>query len=349
MEIEFTDSQKASKVFVLGATGFIGAAVVRRLVELGFTNVHCLYRDEKKRAALCAGIDDSCLSFLHGDVSCPEVLREGVKDAAVVLNAAGNAKGWGAKEDFWGVNVDAPRALVEMMALADDAAGAGQFIHLSTAAVYGFTEGMKTGTSPLLVSDPLYTASKVEIHAWLREQIAAGGRCAITIVAPTVVWGPQDRIYVPGIKGQLASGKLVYFAGAPPVDFVHIDDLVDLIVRCFFNERACNQEFMGNGPEAFTFKAYIDKIAEFAGLSKPARSVPIWLAMGLATVVEPMTRWGNRRDSGKEPLLTRLMVLIFTKPLQASIAREKTMLGYAPTRTFAGDMEGIRDYVQQLP
>jgi len=349
MEIEFTDSQKASKVFVLGATGFIGAAVVRRLVVLGFTNVHCLYRDEKKRAALCAGIDAGCLSFLHGDVSRPEVLREGVKDAAVVLNAAGYAKGWGAKEDFWAVNVDAPRALVEMMASADDAAGAGQFIHISTAGVYGFSKGTKTGTSPLVVSDPLYTASKVESHAWLRERMAAGDSCPITTVAPTIVWGPQDRIYIPGIKEQLASGKLAYFAGAPAVDFVHIDDLADLIVRCFFTERAHNQEFMGNGPQAFTFKVYIDKIAEFAGLPKPARSVPIWLAMGMAMVAEPMTRWANRCDPEKEPYLTRLQMLLFTRPLLAGVAREKTILGYAPTRTFAGAIEGIRDYVRQLP
>ncbi len=53
--------------------------------------------------------------------------------------------------------------------------------------------------------------------------------------------------------------------------------------------------------------------------------------------------------TAKEPLLTRLTVLIFTKPLQAGIVREKEILGYVPTRTFAGAIEGIRDYVQQLP
>ncbi len=39
MMFDLAAAQKADKIFVLGATGFIGAALVRRLVDLGFTNV----------------------------------------------------------------------------------------------------------------------------------------------------------------------------------------------------------------------------------------------------------------------------------------------------------------------
>ena len=78
-------------ILITGATGFIGAAIVEKLVDLGFTNVWCLCRDELKKEHLCTEVDPSCLSFLDGDVSRTDLLREGVAGASVVVCAAGRA------------------------------------------------------------------------------------------------------------------------------------------------------------------------------------------------------------------------------------------------------------------
>jgi nucleoside-diphosphate-sugar epimerase len=130
MRLDFTDSQKASKVFVLGATGFIGSAVTKRLVELGFTNLYCLCRDEVKKGLLCSDLDASCLSFLDGDVSRRDVLREGIEGAAIVLNTSGAASDWGVKGEFWEVNVDAPKSIVGMI---EEAGESTHYIHITSA------------------------------------------------------------------------------------------------------------------------------------------------------------------------------------------------------------------------
>jgi len=315
---------------------------VRRLAHLGFTNVHCLTRDDAKQAALCQGIDAGGLTFLRGDIAATDVLTEGVRDAAIVLNAAGYARAWGTREAFWEVNADAPKALVEL--LHSDC----QYIHISSASVYGFAAQDITADSPIVVSDPLYTASKGDIHAWLRRRMAQPAGGPITVIAPVIVWGPGDHVYIPGIRSRLAQGTMMNFAGAKPLAFVHIDDLVDLILLCLHNPKAYGRQLIADGPDRFTMQSYADKIAEYAGFPPATRNVPIWLAMPLATVAETTTRWANRRNPEKEPDLTRLQVLLFTKPLPGIAPGAESDLGYAPSRTFENAIEGIRDYVQSL-
>jgi nucleoside-diphosphate-sugar epimerase len=345
MMIDFTDSQKASKVFVLGATGFIGSAVTKRLVELGFTDLHCLCRDQIRKNQLCSDLDASCIDFLDGDVARHDLLREGVEEAKIVLNASGLASDWGVKEAFWEVNVDGPKAIVGMI---EEGGASTQYIHITSASVYGFSDVEKTEASPLVVSDRFYTASKVEIHAWLREKMRQDHSFPITVLAPTIVWGSGDRAYVPGIREQLERGQMVYFRGADAVDFVYIDDLVDAILLCFFNERTYDQEYIINGPRRFTFEEYIQKIAEFSELTPPKRTVPIWLANGIAGVAEGMQRLGRSQDPDQRPVLSRLQVLLFTKAMKASIAKAKEDLGYDPQIGFKEGIGGLREYVQQL-
>ena len=85
MKAEFNESQKSRKIFILGATGFIGFAVTLRLIDLGFKNIYCMYRDEKKKDQLFSGLNTSSITFLHGDVSQMEVLKQGLENADIVL------------------------------------------------------------------------------------------------------------------------------------------------------------------------------------------------------------------------------------------------------------------------
>ncbi len=341
MKAEFNESQKGKKIFILGATGFIGFAVALRLIDLGFKNIYCMYRDEGKKDQLFSGLSTSSITFLHGDVSQTEVLRRGLENAEIVFNASGAATDWGIKREIWGVNVEAPKAMVRMI---EDMKASTHYIHVTSASVYGFSKALKTEDSPLVKKDRFYTASKVELHSWLRKEMKRDHSFPVTILAPTIVWGPGDRIYIPVLKERMKAKQLFYFGKARKVDFVHINDLVNAILRCFFNENAYNKEYIISGSEAFTFEEYICKIAEFAELPPPKFRLPLWLCMSMAFMMESLARLINLFRPSYRPMLTRLQVLLLAKPLNVSIAKAREELGYEPEIDFAEGLVGIKEY-----
>jgi nucleoside-diphosphate-sugar epimerase len=347
MNLAFDDKQKKAKIFILGATGFIGAAVVKRLLALGFANLHCLYRSDAKRELVFSGTDTSGVTFIKGDLSSREALEKGVAGAAVVFNASGNAADWGVWREFFEVNVRVPQAIVAMMEAARTPA---QFIHITTAAVYGFSSREKTEESPAVKSDRFYTGSKSEIHVWLREKMKTGSASpAITVLSPSIVWGAGDQIYIPSIRDRLQTGQMPYLGKDQGMDFVHIDDLVDGILLCFFNPKAFNQEYILSGPEPFTFPEYIDAIAEYSNAPRPKIRLPYPVAYGAAFLMEGIARLVNTLHPRFRPILNRFQVFIFARPLHLSIAKAGEELGYRPVVTFAKGRAATGEYIARCP
>jgi nucleoside-diphosphate-sugar epimerase len=312
MDPIFNDKQKKEKIFILGATGFLGAAVVKRLLSLGFNNLYCLYRSEAKRELIFSGIDTAAVTFLKGDASALDVIQKGVAGAAVV-------------------NVKTPQAIVGMMETTKPRV---QYIHLTTAAVYGFSGREKTEAGPVVKSDLFYTGSKSEIHSWFRERRKNGlSAPAITVIAPSIVWGPGDQIYIPSIRDRLKIGQMFYIGKNQGMDFVHIDDLVDGILRCFFTQKAYNQEYIISGLEPFTFTEYIDTIAEFSGTARPKIRIPYPAAYVFGLLMEGMTRLVNIVQPRFRPMITRFQVYIFASPMHLNIAKASSELGIGQKST----------------
>jgi nucleoside-diphosphate-sugar epimerase len=319
MELYFSPEQKQRKVFILGATGFIGAAVTKRLAALGFVNIHGLYRDADKLESAFPATDTSAITFLEGDMSALAILREGISDAHIVLNAAG-VQGGEDTNAYWLGNVTAPKAIVELM---DESGAVAHYIHITSAQVFGFSADEKNETCPLVVSDPNYTGSKVEIHSWLRAEMRGQRPFPITVIAPSIVWGPGDRVYLPSIKQMLLAGQLGIFEGAEALDFVHIDDLVTAILLCFYNEASYNQEYIINGPAPISFEEYATAVARFLNVPPPTA---IWPRSDTPGLVE----------------------LTLSKLSRVSIAKAKEELGYRPEVDLDTGIGTIEDYVLQL-
>ncbi len=79
----------AEKVFVSGATGFIGARLVERLVREGFT-VHALYRSEQKAAT----IQGNGVVLFKGDILDTESLKRAMEGCSKAFHAAAFASTW---------------------------------------------------------------------------------------------------------------------------------------------------------------------------------------------------------------------------------------------------------------
>ncbi|WP_433785680.1 UDP-glucose 4-epimerase family protein [Pseudomonas frederiksbergensis] len=300
-----------SKTFlVTGGSGFLGRALIQRLMQLPDCAVVAPVRTTS--AVLPVGVRVLPLTTLNGTNDWSEALT----DVDVVVHAA--ARVHVMKEvsldplaAFREVNVEATLNLAREAA----ASGVKRFIYISSIKVNG--EGTRPGAAYRADDVPApidpYGISKLEAEQGLK-LLAADTGMEVVIIRPVLVYGP-------GVKANFLSMMRWLYRGVPlPFGAVHnhrslvaIDNLVDLIVTCSDHPAAANQVFLVSDGEDVSTTQLLCKLA--GALGKPAILLPIpaWLMSGAAALL------------GKRALSDRIL-----GSLQVDISKNRQLLGWTP-------------------
>lgn len=222
------------KTCVTGGAGFIGSALVDRLVDLGhevtvLDNLTTGSRDNLSRSA-------SRIRFLEGDIRDRAAVGEAVRGAEVVYHQAALAavaRSVENPEEVTEVNVDG--TLRVLLAARD--ARARRVVFASSSSVYGDTPTLpKTETMPLTPLSP-YAASKAAGEAYLSAFQGSYGLEGVALRYFNVYGerqSPRSRYaaVVPRFIEAMATGKppLVYGDGKQTRDFTYVGDVVDALV-----------------------------------------------------------------------------------------------------------------------
>ncbi|QOE06511.1 SDR family oxidoreductase [Pseudomonas asiatica] len=299
-------------ILVTGASGFVGGAICRRLVQLGAFNT---------RAALRRA--DIAIPGVHaitvGDLACSTDWSAALAHVEVVVHAA--ARVHVMKEtasdslaEFRRVNVDGTLSLARQAA----AAGVRRFIFISSIKVNG--ESSRPGQ--LLSADDApspqdaYGISKHEAEQGLY-QVAAATGMEVVVIRPVLVYGP-------GVKANFQSMMRWVHCGVPlpfgAVDnrrsLVSVINLVDLIVTCIEHPHAANQTFLASDGEDISLTQLLRALG--VALGRPARLLPVPQAVLLLAA----------RALGRRDLAQRLL-----GSLQVDISKNRLVLGWGPPLT----------------
>jgi dihydroflavonol-4-reductase len=226
------------RVFLTGATGFIGRPLVEALLRRGYV-VHALVRSPQ--AAPARELAAAGVRIFAGDVTRPETLRAGMEGVgAVIHNAAWFAFGIRRRDaaKMHATNVGGTRHTLD----AALAAGVGRIVHVSSILEFGHTDGAVADETFRRRSPPrtVYEQTKSEAHAYATELQARGA--PIVVACPGAVFGPGDvsvtgmlqRMYVRGLLPPLELGT------AGRIGRIHVSDVVEGLVRCL--ERGASGE-----------------------------------------------------------------------------------------------------------
>ena len=210
---------------VTGGTGFIGSALVRRLLGDG-ASVRVLARSSKRaNESARRGAE-----IIEGDLSNIEALDRAVEGADVVFHAAAMVEGPHTRKEFNETNLSGTQQVFE----ACIRQSVRHVVYLSSIAVYGLVQkGERIDESTPNDESPQkrdsYAQSKIEAE---RYAVAIGSktRLAVTILRPGVVYGPGRPLPVALLGFQAGKTNLVF--GKPNLRFpiAYIDNLIDAIV-----------------------------------------------------------------------------------------------------------------------
>jgi len=269
-----------------GATGFIGLNLAEHLLRRG-DRVRALVRDRARAAELAA----MGAELAVGDVASAETLPPAVAGVDVIVHLAGLTKALTAAELFR-VNAGGTRALAEVAA----ALGRPRLVLVSSLAAAGPS---RAGAPRREEDRPAPVSRYGESKLAAEEHVRAFARSLeISVVRPPVVYGPRDKELLPVLFRMARTGVIVKSGfGEKRYSLVHVDDLVDLVVRTTWRGRrlgAAGSEGIYFADDGVEHRWDDVARATLAALGTRGVVVPLpeaagWLAAGAATLAAQLT------------------------------------------------------------
>jgi dihydroflavonol-4-reductase len=322
------------RAFITGATGFVGSAVVRKLLAAGFS-VRALARRHSPRLNL----DGLQIDIVEGDMRDRDAVFAAAKDARYVFHVAADYRLWAPDpEEIMRTNVEGTRVVME----AARESGAERVVYTSSVATLKLREdGLPTDeTMPLAENQGIgaYKRSKVAAER-LVERMIGDGLLAV-IVNPSTPIGPRDLRPTPTgrIIVEAASGRMPAFVNTG-LNLVHVDDVAAGHLAALNQGRIGERYILGG--ENMTLAELLGRIAQLTGRPPPRLRLPLALIYPFAFGAEAIARVTKR-----EPFVTLDGLRMAKHPMYFTSAKAERDLGYTARSAEAGLRDAI-DWFRQ--
>ena len=285
-------------VLVTGGTGFLGAYIIKELVEKGYP-VRAIRRGNSVPFFIPPGISGK-VEWIQGDILDMVGLEEAMEGVDSVIHAAARVSFAGRdRRELFHTNIEGTANVVNMALIKN----IRRFIHISSVSALGRT-GNKEGGGEQVTEEKKWTDSKLntsyaisKFHAEMEVWRAMGEGLPAVIVNPSTLLGYGDwngsscaifknvfnefPWYTEGVNG-----------------FVDVADAARATV-CLLDSHITGQRFILNG-ENWSFHQLFDQIAAGFAKKPPSREATPFLA-GIAWRMEKIKSY----ISGRPSLLTR--------------------------------------------
>lgn len=283
-------SANAGTVAVLGGTGFIGAAVVRRLVAAGH-GVRVMARNTKNLADI---FYHPHVQVLRGDIRDKTAVAEAVAGASAVINLAhgGGGSTW---DEIRAAMVGGAEAIADCCL----SAGVSRLVHVGSIA------GLYAGDPKLTITCDTppdaqaqeradYARAKAETDRMLLKLHKERG-LPVCILRPGIVLGHGTSPFHSGFGVFNNEQHCVgWNGGHNPLPLVLVDDVADAVVKAVNADGVAGRAYNLVGDVRFNARAYVSALART--LNRPLRfhPSPVW-----RLYMEDWGKWLIKRIVGR--------------------------------------------------
>lgn len=315
------------RVFLTGASGFVGSAVLRRLLAEGMPTVATLRGNSPSLPAAVQAV-----RFESFDEASQ--WGEALRGCDTVVHCAARVHVMNDTEAdplaaFRRVNVHGTLNLARQAV----AAGVRRFIFVSSIKVNG--EGTAAG-QPYTADDrpqpqDPYGISKMEAEAEL-QALAKESGLEVVIIRPVLVYGPGVKANFEAMMRWLNKGVPLPFGAIDNRrSLVALDNLVDLIVTCVDHPAAANQVFLVSDGEDLSTTALLRRMGQALGVPPRLLPIPAWVLSGGASLL------------GRTALSKRLC-----GSLQVDIEKTRRVLSWQPPVSVDAALRATAQHFQEL-
>jgi nucleoside-diphosphate-sugar epimerase len=323
------------RILVTGGGGFLGQAIVRRLIQKGY-----VVRSFNRRKY--PDLEKDHIEQVQGDISDPDAVDAACGGVDLVFHVAAKIGDWGKYEAYFNANVKGTRNIVTSCLKQ----GVGFLVYTSTPSVsYNKTE--VTGADESLPYPQKYLTHYQKTKSLAEQHViqASSSSLKTIILRPRNIWGPGDNQLVPGII-ERANQLFRIGDGKNLVDTVYIDNAADAHIlaaeKLLANPTLSGNVYFISQDEPVYCWDIINKILHAAGKPPVKRSMPAGIAYALGAMLELIYKILHLR---KGPKMNRFLALELSQSHWFDISAAKRDLGYIPRVTIEEGLGHLREWL----
>lgn len=313
-------------VLVTGATGFLGTALVRLLLQENEA-VRVLARDAHKAQQLFG----TQVDIIQGQITERHKVEAAIRGINVIYHLAGRLYHPSTPTRLYQeTHITGTKILLDCCQCS---ASLTRLIHCSTTGVYGVTGQVAANEHTTYAPTNPYEATKLESERLALRAYREYG-LPITIIRPGLVYGPGD-LHLLGFFRQIARGLPATIAGGRAhIHPIYINDMSRAFLLAAYEPQSigCSYNIAGEAPVSFAELAQI--IARAVRRPLFPCSLPLWCANMAADLFERLPGWQDENAP-----LTRSRIHFLTHSRIYDISQARHALGFSPRVNLD---EGIR-------
>jgi dihydroflavonol-4-reductase len=256
-----------AKVFITGATGFIGSHLADKLIAKNH-QIKCLVRKNSNTRWL----KDKPVEFVNGSLWDEKLLEKALADVDYVYHVGGITFGK-KKEDYYKGNVEATANLIKVAHAVNP--NLKKFIYVSSQTAVGPSYGEKpidenTEYHPITT----YGRSKMEGEKVVKQYF---DKMKCTITRAPAVYGPRDYAILEYFKTMSRGLQPLIGFGNKKVSLIQSSDLVDGMILAGESEKAESNIYFITSERPYSWKEVGDLTSKFMGRKHITIKIPHFL------------------------------------------------------------------------
>lgn len=304
--------------FVTGATGFVGSAVAKQLLDAGET-VRVLVRPNSNRRNL----EGLPVEIFEGDLRDQRLLEKALHGCQALFHVAADYRLWAVNsQEFYDTNVQGSQNI--MLAAAET--GVRRIVYTSSVATLGLnTDGTladEETPSSLKTMIGHYKRSKFLAEKAVKDLVHQLG-LNIVIVNPSTPIGPRDIKPTPTgrVITMAASGGMPAYVDTG-LNVAHVDDVASGHLLAFEKGEIGERYILGG--ENLTLREILKIVARLTHRRPPKIRLPHYAIIPIAHFAQGWARFTR----GKEPMTTVDGIRMAKKHMFFSSNKAEQALGY---------------------
>ena len=327
---------RSARVLVTGGGGFLGGAIINRLVKRG-DPVRSLSRK------FYPELEAMGVEQIQGDIADLTVVTKACEEIDIVFHVAAKPPPWGKYKDYYQTNVVGTENVLE----GCNRQNVARLVYTSTPSVVFDGTDME-GADESLPYPAEHNAYYPETKALAEQQVvkAAAHGLGTVVLRPHQIWGPGDPHFVPRLIARAKELKQIG-NGKNLVDTTYIDNAADAHLlaadRLAENPAISGNKYFISQDEPIPAWDMINAILNAAGLEPVSGSISYRTAWTIGAALEFIYRfWGI----AKEPKMTRFLADAVAKSHWFDISAAKRDLGYAPKISTAEGLRRLEEWLK---